>query len=72
MYRIKHCHNDLDLEEFIKETNENDYKIIDRTVFKDKMNILYEIEEKKKSNKRTKQAKAEEEKENEDTMKEGE
>jgi hypothetical protein len=61
MYKIKYCHNDLELEEFIKEANENNYEIMQPTEFKGKLTIIYKVEEKKKSSKRSK--KAEEEKE---------
>ncbi|MZK53626.1 hypothetical protein [Clostridium beijerinckii] len=74
MYKIKYCHSDLELEEFIKEVNQNNYEIISNTEFKGKLTIIYKVEEKKKSSKRTKQVKADEDegKENKDTMKEGE
>jgi hypothetical protein len=48
MYKIKYCESDLEQELFIKEANENNYKIVGYTEFKGKLNILYEVEEKKK------------------------
>ncbi|OOM17193.1 hypothetical protein CLSAB_19130 [Clostridium saccharobutylicum] len=51
MYKIKYCHTDLQLEEFIDKVNENNYEIILITNFKDKLTIIYKIEEKKKSRK---------------------
>jgi hypothetical protein len=55
MYKIKYCHNDLELEEFIKEANENNYEIMQPTEFKGKLTIIYRVEEKKKNIKKTKQ-----------------
>lgn len=55
MYNIKYCHSDLELEEFIKEANQNNYEIISNTEFKGKLTIIYKVEEKKKSSKKTKQ-----------------
>lgn len=51
MYKIKYCHSDLELEEFIKEANENNYEIISSAEFKGKLTIIYKIEEKKKTRK---------------------
>lgn len=51
MYKIKLCNSDLEQEQFIKEANENNYKIIDRVVFKSGLSILYEVEEKKRTRK---------------------
>lgn len=48
MYKIKYCKSDLEQELFIREANENNYKIVGYTEFKGKLNVLYEVEEKKK------------------------
>ncbi len=61
MYKIKYCNSDLEQEQFIKEANENNYKITGYTEFKGKLNILYEFEEKKR--KRSSKQISEEEKE---------
>ena len=66
MYKLKYCTSDLQLEDFIKEANENNYEIISNVNFKDKLTIIYKVEEKKKTTKKVKQQ------EKENTTKEGE
>jgi len=64
MYKTKYCTSELQLEDFIKEANENNYEIISSVNFKDKLTIIYKAEEKKKTRKK--------QQEKENTMKEGE
>lgn len=41
MYNTKYIFTELQLEEFIKEANENNYELISSTEFKGKLTIIY-------------------------------